>query len=57
MRNKELMKKLNPYQEQIRSERKKKIVKDKKKNAQYKTNSNDFKKMIEEKITTRISDD
>lgn len=57
LRNKALMDKLNPFQAQVRAERKKKIVKDKKKHQDYNTNSKKFKKAIEDKITQKINDD
>jgi len=40
------MDKLNPFQATIRSDRKKKIVKDKKKNSGYKESSKNFKEQI-----------
>lgn len=46
---------LNPYQAQLRTEKKKKIVKQK--NLKYKKESSDFKKAIEDKIANRIEDD
>ena len=55
LKNKKAMDVLNPFQAKLRTEKKKKIVKQK--NLKFKKASSDFKHIIEEKITTRIHDD
>lgn len=53
LRNKALMDKLNPYQKELRAQRKKKIAKDKSKQAQYKEGSKKFLSDVQKMIGER----
>lgn len=57
LKNKKLMDTLNPFQATLRTEKKKKIVKDKNKNKGFKESSKKFKTEIANKIDVRISND
>jgi len=57
LKNKKLMDTLNPFQATLRTEKKKKIVKDKNKNKGFKESSKKFKTEIANKIDVRITND